>query len=148
MRTTTTRQYRDTQVDVKLVLSGLWVATMFLFAYVDIFGLYRAEALEALLDGRLANAPFKVDQTFLILTVAFIVPPSLMVVLSLVLKPRVNRILNIVVSLLYAASAIVSCIGETWIYYIIGMLIEAALLVAVARVAWKWPPPQPATSLQ
>lgn len=147
MRTTTTGQYQDTQVDVKLVLSALWIATMFLFAYVDIFGLYRAEALEALLDGRLANAPFRVDQTFLILTLAFIVPPSLMVVLSLLLKPRLNRIVNIVVSLLYAVSAIVSCIGETWAYYIIGMVIEATLLVVIARVAWKWPPPQPAPSL-
>jgi hypothetical protein len=148
VRTTTTRQYRDTQVDVKVVLSALWTATMFLFAYVDLFGLYRAEALEALLEGRLANAPFAVNQTFLIFTLAFIVPPSLMVVLSLLLKPRVNRIVNIVVSLLYALSAIVSCIGETWAYYIIGMVIEAALLVVIARVAWKWPPPQSAPSLQ
>jgi Family of unknown function (DUF6326) len=137
------RQYQDIRVDVKLVLSALWVATMFLFAYVDLFGLYRAEALEALLDGRLANAPFAVDQTFLILTLAFIVPPSLMVALSLLLKPRVNRIVNIVVSILYAVIAIASCIGETWAYYIIGMIIEAALLVVIARVAWKWPAPEP-----
>ena len=35
---TTTRQYRDTQVDVKLRLSALWITMLFVFAYVDIFG--------------------------------------------------------------------------------------------------------------
>ena len=42
----------------------------------------------------------------------FILLPTLMVVLSLLLKPRVNRILNIVVSLLYMITIIGSCIGE------------------------------------
>jgi hypothetical protein len=35
VRTTTTRQYRDTPVDVKFVLSALWIAMLFVFAYVD-----------------------------------------------------------------------------------------------------------------
>ena|SRR5664279_238869 len=47
------RQYRDTQVDVKLVLSALWIAMMLAFAYVDIFGFYRADVLRAALNGRL-----------------------------------------------------------------------------------------------
>jgi hypothetical protein len=34
VRTTTTRQYRDTQVDVELVLCALWIAMLFVFAYV------------------------------------------------------------------------------------------------------------------
>jgi len=43
--TTTTRQYRDTQVDVKLVLCAVWIAMLFVFAYVDIFGFLRADVL-------------------------------------------------------------------------------------------------------
>ena len=42
---------------------------------------------------------------------------------------------------------LVSCIGEKWAYYILGSLIEAILLVAIARTAWKWPQPQIAPSL-
>jgi hypothetical protein len=76
---------------------------------------------------------------FLTLTLIYILVPSLMVVLSLVLKPPVNRITNLVVSLLYMISIIVSCIGETWVYYIVGSVIEALLLLAIARTAWKWP---------
>ena len=137
---TTTRQYQDIHVDVKLVLSALWIAMLFVFAYVDIFGFYRADVLDAALDGKVATTDFTVNQVFLTLTLIYILLPSLMVVLSLVLKPRVNRIINIVVSLLYMISIIVSCIGETWTYYILGSVVEAILLAAIARVAWTWPP--------
>ncbi len=146
MSTTTTRQYQDTPVDVKLVLSALWIAMLFVFAYVDIFAFYRADVLEAALDGKVASTDFTVDQMFLTFTLIYILLPSLMVVLSLLLKPRVNRITNIVVSLLYAISIIVSVIGEEWAYYIVGSVIEVVLLLVIARTAWKWPPPQVAPS--
>ena len=145
MRTTATtaaRQYQDTQVDVKLVLSALWIAMLFVFAYVDIFGFYRADVLDAALDGKVATTTFTVNQVFLTATLIYILLPTLMVVLSLVLKPRVSRIINIAVSLLYVTSIIVSCIGEEWVYYILGSAVEAMLLLGIARTAWKWPPPQ------
>ena len=145
--TTTTRQYRDTQVDVKLVLCALWVAMLFVFAYVDIFASLRADVLKAALDGKVATTGFTVNQVFLTLTLIYILLPTLMVVLSLLLKPRVNRIINIVVSVLYIITIIGSAIGETWVYYFLGSFVEVILLVAIARTAWKWPPPQIAPSL-
>ncbi|MGZ8704370.1 MAG: DUF6326 family protein [Aeromicrobium sp.] len=147
MKKTTTRQYQDTQVDVKLVLCALWIAMLFVFAYVDIFGFLRDDVLEAALDGKVATAGFTVNQVFLTLTLIYILIPTLMVVLSLVLKPPVNRIVNIVVSLLYMITIIGSAIGEEWAYYIIGSVIEVILLGAIARTAWKWPPPEIASSL-
>jgi hypothetical protein len=139
--TTATRQFRDTPVDVKLVLCALWIAMLFVFAYVDIFAFLRADVLNAALDGKVATTGFTVNQVFLTLTLIYILVPALMVVLSLVLEPRVNRIANIVVSLLYVVTIIGAAIGETWAYYFIGSLIEVVLLVAIARTAWRWPPP-------
>ena len=140
--TTTTRQYRDAPVDVKIVLSALWIAMLFVFAYVDIIGFFRADVLEAALDGKVASTAVTVNQVFLTFTLIYILLPTLMVVLSLLLKPQVNRIVNIVVSLLYMITIIVLAIGETWTYYVLGSVIEVILLVAIARTAWKWPPPQ------
>jgi hypothetical protein len=140
--TTTTRQYRDAPVDVKIVLSALWIAMLFVFAYVDIIGFFRADVLEAALDGKVASTAVTVNQIFLTFTLIYILLPTLMVVLSLLLKPRVNRIVNIVVSLLYMITIIVFAIGETWVYYVLGSVIEVVLLIAIARTAWKWPPPQ------
>lgn len=138
---TTTRQFRDTEVDVKLVLSALWITMLFVFAYVDIFGFYRADVLDAALARKVASTDFEVNQLFLILTLAYVLVPILMVSLSLLLRPRVNRIANIGVSVLYVVSIIASCIGEDWTYYILGSVVEVILLGVIARLAWRWPPP-------
>ena len=110
-------------------------------------GSLRTVDRDAVLDGKVSTRAFTVNQIFLTLTLIFILLPTLMVVLSLRLKPRVNRILNIVVSLLYMITIIGSCIGEQWAYYILGSVIEVILLVFITRSAWKWPPPQNAPLL-
>ena len=71
---------------------------LFVFAYVDIFRFYRADVLDAALDGKVATTAFTVDQIFLTFTLIYILLPTLMVVLSLLLKPRVNRIVTIQVA--------------------------------------------------
>ena len=65
--------------------------------------------------------------------------PSLMVAISLIAPARLNRTLNVVISLIYLASVALSMIGETWIYYLVGSAVEIILLCAIARVAWTWP---------
>jgi hypothetical protein len=138
---TTTRagQYQDTRIDVKLVLCALWIAMLIVFAYVDHFSLLRADVLHAVLDGKMAATGITVDQVFLVFTIVYILIPTLMLVLSLVLRPRVNRIVNIVVALVYAVSIIATCIGETWAYYLLGSAVEVVLLIAIVRTAWMWP---------
>ena len=142
--TTATRQFRDTPVDVKLVLCALWIAMLFVFAYVDIFASLRADVLNASLDGKVATTGFTINQVFLAITLIYILIPALMVVLSLVLRPRVNRIVNVVVSLVYIITIIGAAIGETWAFYFIGSAVEVILLAAIARTAWRWPTPQTA----
>jgi hypothetical protein len=137
--TTKAGQYRDTTIDVKHVLSALWIAMLIVFAYVDIFGFLRADVLDAALDGKVAVTGIAIDQMFLAFTSVYILIPTLMALLSLVLRPRVNRIVNIVVALVYAVSIIASCIGEGWVYYLLGSGVEVVLLVAIVRTAWTWP---------
>lgn len=122
-----------------MVISGLWVTMLMVFAYVDIFGLFRADILESALDGTMASTGLAVNQAFLAGTLIYILLPSLMVYLSLVLKPRVNRIVNIVLPLLYAVSIGIGCIGETWVYYLLGSAVEVVLLLIIVRAAWTWP---------
>jgi len=86
-----------------------------------------------------------VDQMFLVFTTVYILIPTLMVFLSLVLRPRVNRIANIALSIIYALTIIGGAIGE-WNYYILGSAVEVVLLVAIVRTAWTWPRTQVAPS--
>jgi len=139
MNKTRTADLQDTKVDVKVLLCGLWISMLFVFAYVDIFGFWRADVVNGALVGRIPGPGFEINQAFLVLTTIYILLPSLMVIVSLVAPARMNRTTNIVVSLTYAASVVVSIVGDTWIYYILGSVVEVMLLLAIARAAWTWP---------
>ncbi|HYO86085.1 MAG TPA: DUF6326 family protein [Dermatophilaceae bacterium] len=129
----------DQKVNVKVVISGLWVSMLFVFAYVDIFGFWRADVINGALDGKVPGAGVDITQSFLTLTTLYILVPSLMVTFSLMAPARFNRPINLVVSVLYAVSVVVAAIGETWAYYIIGSVVEVLLLLTIATVAWFWP---------
>jgi hypothetical protein len=138
MSTISTGERQDSKPDVKVVLSGLWTSTLFVFAYVDIFGFWRADVLEGALAGEVAGTGFGIDQTFLMLTTLYVLVPSLVVVVSLLAPAQINRAANLVVSLLYVASIVPTVIGETWFYYVLGSAVEVVLLLAIARTAWTW----------
>ena len=133
-----TTDLRDSKVNAKLVLSGLWISMLFVFAYVDIFGFLRADVINGILEGKVSGTGLDIDQTFLTLTVLYVLIPILMVVFSLLARAKVNRVVNIVVSLLYVASIVATTIGETWVYYILGGVIEVAILLTITGIAWGW----------
>jgi hypothetical protein len=136
---TATTDLHDTKVDVKIVLSSLWISMMFVFAYVDIFGYWRADVINGALEGKVPGPGFTINQSFLVIITLYIVIPSLMVVFSLVAPARINRPANIVISLIYAATVAASMIGETWTYYLLGSVVEIILLLNLARASWMWP---------
>jgi hypothetical protein len=126
-------------------ISALWTAMLFIFADVDIFSLYRADFRADIEAGAIGG--LSINQSFLLGITVYVVIPSLMVFATLVLRPRYNRIVNIVLSSVYALTIIAGAIGE-WNYYIVGSAIEVALLVAIVYYAWTWPrlaPPSSAT---
>jgi hypothetical protein len=131
--------YRDEHVNVKVLLAASWIAMLFAFAYVDILAFFRADVLKAALDGKVKDAGFTVNQVFLVASLIYVLIPILMVVLSLLLPAPINRIVNFVTSVVYAITVAVSCVGETWAYYIAGSVFELVLLLFIARTAWKWP---------
>jgi uncharacterized protein DUF6326 len=123
-------------VSVRIKISALWTAMLFVFAYVDLFSLYRRDFRADLDAGEVGG--FTVNQSFLLLTTVYVAVPSLMVFCTLVLRPRVCRIANIALGIVYAVTVVGGAIGE-WNYYIVGSAIEVALLAAIAFYAWTWP---------
>jgi hypothetical protein len=126
------------RIDVRLRMAALWTSTMFLFAYVDLFSLYRADFRESLEDGKVAA--FDVGQPFLLGVTLYVMVPSLMIYLTLVLPRRINRVASIVVATLYAVTIAGSALGE-WSYFIVGSAVEAVLLAVVIHHAWTWRAP-------
>jgi hypothetical protein len=129
-------RFEPSHVNVRIKISALWTSLLFVFAYVDLFSLYRPDFRADLEAGEIGG--FTVGQTFLLGTTAYVVIPSLMVFCVLILPPRVNRIANIALSIVYALTIVAGAIGE-WNYYILGSAVEAAQLAAIVYYAWTWP---------
>ena len=128
----------DVKINVKIKLSVLWAALMFLFLYVDYFGLYVPGYLEDVIAGKMG--PFPTTQVALLAATTFMIIPSLMVFLSLILKPKANRWTNIIVGILFIVSQLSSnFVGEPWAYYIFASIVEVVLLSLIIGYAWKWP---------
>jgi hypothetical protein len=128
-------------VNVRIKLSALWASMLFVFAYVDLFSLYRPDFRAAIEAGEISG--FTINQWFLLGATIYTIIPSLMVVGALVLSPRVNRIVNIALGSVYALTIVAGAIGE-WHYYVLGSAIEVALLAAIVYFAWTWPKALPA----
>jgi hypothetical protein len=63
-----------------------------------------------------------------------------MVFLTIALKAKWNRRVNIVVGLLQIFIVVSSnFIGELWAYYIFGSALEVVLLSLIVWYAWTWP---------
>ena len=129
----------DARPDVRVVLAGLWVSMLFVFAYVDILGFWREDVIRGALRGQVPDSGPEINQAFLALATVYVLVPSIMVAASLLAPARINRPANLVVSVIYLVSVIASAAGESWTYYILGTVAEAILLVAIAGVAWRWP---------
>lgn len=129
-------EFEPFRVNVRMKISALWTAMLFVFAYVDIFGFFRADVRADIEAGVVGG--FAVNQTFLVATTLYIAIPSLMVFGALVLRPRINRMANAALSIIYAITIIAGAIGE-WNYYIFGSAVEVALLAAIFYYARTWP---------
>ena len=122
-------------VNVRIKISALWTSMLFVFAYVDLFSLYRPDVRADLEAGRLFA--FDVSQTFLFFTTLYILLPSLMIYLTLVMPRGINRLLNVALAAVYAVTIVGSAVGE-WAYFVLGGAAELALLGAVVYHAWTW----------
>lgn len=127
----------DKPVHVKFILSSLWVSLMLCYIYGDYFGLYKPGTLQSMLDGQMGPLG-TVTQGVLVGTSIMMAIPALMVFLSLVLKPVVNRWLNMILGILYALIMILTMPGAWWFYIILG-IIEIGLSLMIFGYALRWP---------
>ena len=102
MSTSNSKILEDERIGVRLKISALWIAMLFLFAYGDIFGFFRAGLIEDVIAGEVSG--MEITQVFLFAVSVYIAIASVMVFLTLVLTPRVDRWTNIVLPILYIVS--------------------------------------------
>ena len=131
------RMLEDVRIGIRLKLSALWMSMLFLFAYGDIIGFFAPGRIEEVTGGEISG--IEITEGFLLAISAYIAVASVMVFLTLVLKPSVNRWVNLVLPILYISSVVGSAIGETSAYFLFLSVVECAILALIIWYAWTWP---------
>ena len=142
MRTQTAERtaLADRQIPVQAKLAAAWTSLMFLVIYIDYFHLYQPDAIDEIRGGVI----FVFDITGTLMSIFFVIiaVPALMILLSMTLPARINRITNIVVAALYIPCVVFNAAGATLdyaFYYGLTIGVEVLILAFILRAAWAWP---------
>ncbi len=131
------QRLEETPIPVRIKLAALWASVMFCYIYGDYFWLYHPGKLQSMLAGRII--PFgAVTQANLLGTTISMAIPSTMIFFSLVLRPALNRWVNIVLGVLYTVFVLVTMRGA-WAFYLFLGAVDMLLTVAIVWYAWTWP---------
>jgi len=125
-----------TQTSIQIKLAGLWTALMLLYIYCDIYSFHRTGCIEEILANKIG--PFAVSQGLLAAFGTLMAIPALMIPACLFLQAKAARWLNIIIGVLYAIVNIGNLAGETWAYYWLYGILEAALTVFIVVIAIQW----------
>jgi hypothetical protein len=129
---------KDTETPTQVKLAAAWTTFMFLYVYVDILGLYLPGVIDDILAGIVWE--LEITQAWAVGALTLMAVPILMIVLSLILRPRPNRATQLVVAPVYALVSVGNAVGESWTYYYgLAIGLEVLLLALIFRTAQTWP---------
>ncbi|MGH1515947.1 DUF6326 family protein [Chryseobacterium sp. JK1] len=132
-----TTKLEDIKVNVKIILAGLWASVTLCYLYGDYFELYTPGKAWGLVEGdNLLNSPMKLFTASAVLAI-----PAVMVFLSLILKPALNRILNIVFGIFFTAIMLlvgISSFSDWYLFYTFLAALECIITILIIHYAWNW----------
>jgi len=126
------------KVNIKVKLAALWTSVLFCYVYGDYFELYAPEKVNSLITGENnLDSPAKLLIASIVLAI-----PAVMIALSIFLKPKINRLLNIVFGLVYTLMMLLIAINSltAWYgFYVFLAILESLITFLIIWYAWKWP---------
>ena len=129
----------SSKLNTRILLILLWVFYTVNFMYCDTLSSLEPGVIEMHIAGFTAGGTVKITEGFLLGTAMMFEIPFLMIVLSWVLKYRVNRWVNIIAATLFIVAQIGSLfLGVPSPMYIFYSTIEIAALLLIVWNAWKW----------
>jgi hypothetical protein len=126
------------KVNIKIKLAALWASVTFCYLYGDYFELYTPDKVNSLITGdNNLDSP-----TILLLASIILAIPSVMVAASIFLKPKINRILNILFGTLFTLMMVfigIFSTNEWYLFYVFLAFLESIITALIVWYAWKWP---------
>ena len=132
-----TNELENFEVNVKIRLSALWTSLMFCYIYGDYFELYVPGKAEGMMKGQnLLDTPLKLLVATVMLTI-----PALMIFLSIMLNPKINKLLNLIFGAFFTALMLFiafTSLTEWLAFYVFLALIESGITLIIIWQAWTW----------
>jgi len=128
------------KINVKIKLAALWTSVMFLYAYADIqHFVLQPGSLDEIIKGTIAGV--EITSIFLVGAAVLMTIPSVMIFLSIALKPNLNRWINIIFGSIFTLLSVMTWVfpDGTWAYYIFYNVVESVLTSLVVWYAITWP---------
>ncbi|WP_296700573.1 DUF6326 family protein [Algoriphagus sp.] len=126
------------KVNIKIKLASLWASVTFCYLYGDYFELYTPDKVNSLISGdNILDSP-----TTLLIASIILAIPSVMVAASIFLKPKINRLLNILFGALFTIMMIfigIASTNEWYLFYVVLAFLESSITALIVWNAWKWP---------
>lgn len=123
--------------DNKVLLSTLWVFVTFNYLYCDLIGLMDSNLLKQYLTGNVEG--LIINETFLLYAGILMEIPISMILLSRLLRDRINAWFNIVAGFIKTAVMMLTLfIGNTTQYYGFFAFIEILTTLYIIFIAVKW----------
>jgi hypothetical protein len=98
--------------------------------------LLQAGQIEDIVSGEISG--IDITEGFLFAVSVYVAIASVMIFLTLVLRPAAARWSNVVLAILYITTIVAAAIGESAYYWFLSV-VEIAALVLIVRYAWTWP---------
>ena len=128
----------NSKVNIKIKLAALWASALFCYLYGDYFQLYTPDKVNSLITGENnLDSPTKLLIASILMAI-----PSIMVGASIILKPKLNRILNIIFGTLFTLMMIIIGVystNEWYLFYVFLAFLESIITALIVWYAWKWP---------
>ena len=124
-------------LSLRLKLAALWASFMFLYTYVDLFGLYMPGKIKDILEGKVFT--FDISQTFLFIVMVLVAIPTFMIFLSVAMPNKLNRWVNPIVAVIFIPYMLFNLVGEAWPHMYFAAVLEVIHLLLIVWYARKLP---------
>ncbi len=132
----------DNKVNIKSKLAVHWASLLALYIYADYFEMKVPGKIEQMIN--LQTPVGNTTPGLLVIFSLILIVPTLMIVFSVILKPRINKWLNIAIASIWSFMSVLIIVGEIrdiggwYSFYLLYQFVELFVFASIFWHAWHW----------
>ena len=117
--------------DVRIIITFLWVATMLIYLLGDVMRIFAGDFKAGEMDGKPAKPVMWLGAAIIM------VIPIIMIVLTLILHPLINKVMNIIIAIFFIIFNLAGIKGyKTYDQFL--LIVSFGFNILIVWYAWIW----------